>query len=97
MQCLGVETLRGMRNEYFSSLYQEAETFAEQKGIPATSILANSVVLPKRVQTLSSSLKYFVVLQTVGQNEPDSEPSHKLCIRPANRLRYPNSQEAVCC
>ena len=54
MQCLGVETLRGMRNEYFSSLYQEAEAFAKQKGIPATPILANSVVLPKRVQTLSS-------------------------------------------
>ena len=75
MQCLGVETFRGMRNEYFSSLYQEAEAFAEQKGIPATPILANSVVLPKRVQTLSSTLKCFVVLETVGQNEPDSEPS----------------------
>ena len=56
-----------MRHEYFSSLYQEAETFAEQKGIPATSILASSVVLPKRVQTLSSTRKDFVVLETEGQ------------------------------
>lgn len=40
-----LDTLRGMQNEeYFSSLYQEIESFSKEKGKPATPSLASSVI-----------------------------------------------------